>query len=59
MKARLFPRDEKWERRMAVENAYMDDVALKLGVFDQRLFLSGHLKSLNIKALKKAWLAII
>ena len=38
MKARLFPRDEKWERRMAVENAYMDDVALKLGVFDQRCF---------------------
>lgn len=23
---------------MAVENAYMDDVALKLGVFDQRCF---------------------
>lgn len=38
MKAGLFPRDEKWERRMAVENAYMDDVALKLGVFDQRCF---------------------
>lgn len=38
MKARLFPRDEKWERRMAMENAYMDDVALKLGVFDQRCF---------------------
>ncbi len=38
MKARLFPRDEKYERRMAMENAYMDDVALKLGVFDQRCF---------------------
>ncbi len=38
MKAGLFPRDEKYERRMAVENAYMDDVALKLGVFDQRCF---------------------
>lgn len=38
MKAGLFPRDEKWERRMAMENAYMDDVALKLGVFDQRCF---------------------
>ena len=38
MKAGLFPRDEKYERRMAMENAYMDDVALKLGVFDQRCF---------------------
>lgn len=37
-KAELFPRDEKWEGRMSVENAYMDDVALKLGVFDQRCF---------------------
>ena len=38
MKAGLFHRDEKYERRMAMENAYMDDVALKLGVFDQRCF---------------------
>ncbi len=38
MKAGLFPRDEKYERRIAMENAYMDDVALKLGVFDQRCF---------------------
>ena len=38
MKAGLFPRDEKYERRMAMENAYMDDVALKLGVFDQCCF---------------------
>lgn len=33
-KAELFPQDEKWEGRMSIENAYMDDVALKLGVFD-------------------------
>ncbi len=38
MKAELFPRDEKWEKRMTTENAYMDDTALKLGVFDQRCF---------------------
>ena len=38
MKAHLFPKDEKYERRMLVENAYMDDTALKLGVFDQRCF---------------------
>ncbi len=37
-KAELFPQDEKWEGRMSIENAYMDDVALKLGVFDQRCF---------------------
>lgn len=38
VKAGLFPQDEKRDRRMAVENAYMDDVALKLGIFDQRSF---------------------
>lgn len=38
VKARFFPRDEKWDMRMNIENAYMDDVALKLGVFDQRCF---------------------
>lgn len=38
MKAHLFPKDEKYERRMRVENAYMDDTALRLGIFDQRCF---------------------
>lgn len=38
MKADLFPKDEKYEKRMKVENAYMDDTALKLGIFDQRCF---------------------
>ena len=37
-KADLFPRDEKYEERMKKENAFMDDTALKLGVFDQRCF---------------------
>lgn len=37
-KAKFFPKDEKWDKRMAEENAYIDDVALKLGVFDQRCF---------------------
>ena len=38
MKAHLFPKDEKYERRMRLENAYMDDTALRLGIFDQRCF---------------------
>lgn len=37
-KAKFFPKDEKWDKRMAEENAYIDDVALKLGVFDQCCF---------------------
>ena len=38
MKADLFPGDEKYKKRMEVENAYMDDTALRLGVFGQRCF---------------------
>lgn len=38
VKADLFPQDEKYEERMSTEMAYMDDTALKLGVFDQRCF---------------------
>lgn len=37
-KAHLFPKDDKFENRMNCEMAYMDDTALKLGVFDQRSF---------------------
>lgn len=37
-KAGQFPKDEKYERRMREENAFMDDTALKLGMFDQRSF---------------------
>ena len=37
-KAGQFPKDEKYERRMREENAFTDDTALKLGVFDQRSF---------------------
>ncbi len=37
-KADKFPKDEKYNDRMSREFAYMDDVALKLGVFDQRCF---------------------
>ena len=40
VKAAMFPRDEKYEKRIKVENAYMDDTALKLGIFDQRCFYS-------------------
>lgn len=38
VKADLFPRDEKYNKRISTEMAYMDDTALKLGVFDQRCF---------------------
>ena len=38
MKAALFPKDDKYEKRMSEEMAYMDDTALQLGVFDQRCF---------------------
>lgn len=38
VKAPLFPTDEKYDKRMSTQMAYMDDTALKLGVFDQRCF---------------------
>ncbi len=38
MKAEEFPNDETYEKRINEEFAYMDDTALKLGVFDQRCF---------------------
>ena len=37
-KAESFPKDEKYERRMSEEFAYIDDTAIKLGVFDQTCF---------------------
>lgn len=37
-KAASFPKDEKYERRMREEFAYIDYTAIKLGVFDQRCF---------------------
>ncbi|WP_455035457.1 SF0329 family protein [Lachnoanaerobaculum gingivalis] len=37
-KAALFPKDEKYEKRMKEEFAFIDDTAIKLGVFDQRCF---------------------
>ena len=38
MKADVFPKDEKYEKRMKKEFAFMDDTALQLGIFDQRCF---------------------
>lgn len=38
VKAPLFPRDEKYEKRLEEEMAFMDDVAVQLGIFDQRSF---------------------
>ncbi|MGM9680046.1 MAG: hypothetical protein ACI3XR_00925 [Eubacteriales bacterium] len=37
-KAPFFPHDETYEKRMREEFAYMDETALKLGVFNQRCF---------------------
>ena len=34
----LFPKDDKYEKRISLEFAFIDDTALKLGVFDQRCF---------------------
>ena len=34
----LFPKDDKYEKRIGQEFAFIDDTALKLGVFDQRCF---------------------
>ena len=39
-KAPLFPNDETHEKRMKENNAYMDETALKLGVFDEQSFYS-------------------
>lgn len=36
IKADLFPKDEKYEKRMKKEFAFMDDTALRLGIFDQQ-----------------------
>ncbi len=38
VESRHVSQDEKYEKRLKVENAYMDDVAIKLGIFDQRCF---------------------
>lgn len=38
VKADLFPRDEKFNKRMSTEMAYLDDTALKLGIFDEYSF---------------------
>lgn len=38
IKADLLPKDEKYEKRMKEEFAFMDDTALRLGIFDQRCF---------------------
>lgn len=37
-KADQFPHDEKYERRMREDFPFIDETALKLGVFDQRCF---------------------
>lgn len=36
--APLFPKDDTYEARISINNAYMDDTALKLGIFDQHCF---------------------
>ena len=39
-KAHLFPHDEKYEKRMSENDAFMDETALKLGVFSEKSFYS-------------------
>ena len=51
MKADLFPGDEKYKKRMEVENAHMDDTALRLSVLVNAVFTTP-LQSLMIKILK-------
>ena len=53
VKAGMFPQDEKYEKRIKVENAYMDDVAIKLEFLTNAVFIM-HLQSLIIKILKQA-----
>ncbi len=38
MKAHLFPKDDTYDRRMREEFPFIDNIALELGVFDQRCF---------------------
>lgn len=38
VKAHLFPKDDTYERRMHESFPFVDNTALKLGVFDQRCF---------------------
>ena len=47
MKADLFPKDEKYEKRMKKEFAFIDDTALQLGIFDQQS-IEMSLKSENL-----------
>ncbi|MBO5024317.1 MAG: hypothetical protein J6D11_08430 [Clostridia bacterium] len=37
-KAHLFPHDETYEKRMSENYAYMDETALKLGIFSEKSF---------------------
>lgn len=39
-KAHLYPHDEKYDSRMEEEHPFMDEVAMDLGLFDQRSFYS-------------------
>lgn len=47
IKADLFPKDEKYEKRMKKEFAFIDDTALQLGIFDQQS-IEMSLKSENL-----------
>lgn len=47
IKADLFPKDGKYEKRMKEEFAFMDDTALRLGIFDQQS-IEMSLKSENL-----------
>lgn len=53
MKADLFPKDEKYDKRMSTEMAYIDDTALKLGGLTSDVFMKLLQNSIT-RASKKA-----
>ena len=53
-KAESFPKDEKYERRMSEEFAFMDDTAIKLGVFDQTCFYKAF-DEFDNQSIEKSW----
>ena len=55
-KAEQFPKDETYETRKNIEMAYMDDTALKLGIFDQRCFYSAF-EEFDNQAIEKSLLS--
>ena len=58
-KAPLFPKDEKYDRRIRYEMAYMDDAAVKVGVFLTNAVSTVPLRNLITRASKQVSIARI